>query len=131
MAPDGTGVAPIGDLRGTGAGWSFDGRMLAYGRDGWAYVANADGTGERRLAAGDLPRWSPSGRSLLVLRAVKNWRVSVFDYHGYGSALYCVDVETGVEECIVGPAELPQESPDDPRIALLSVTTAAWRPVIE
>lgn len=56
--------------------WSPDGRLIAYWsgvegtdprpdlpRDVW--VMNADGTGQRRLVAGDDPNWSPSGEFII------------------------------------------------------------------
>jgi Tol biopolymer transport system component len=35
---------------------------IAFVRDGWIYVIDADGANERRLRQGALPRWSPDGQ---------------------------------------------------------------------
>jgi len=129
MAPDGTGVAPLGDLVGWKAAWSFDGRMLAYERNMYAHVANADGSGDRFIAYGEAPRWSPSGRSLLVLRpasAVSEYMA----FTGLVRALYCLDVETGAGQFLVGPGYAG--GPDPSRSgACLAITAGAWKPVPE
>src|SRR4029078_3862376 len=53
--------------------WSPDGRRIAFLRGGtWLYVMNADGSGQRSLAAntphnevvGSAPAWSPDGRKI-------------------------------------------------------------------
>lgn len=62
------GGAPkrLGDLKGTGATWSRDGKRIAYTSGSALYAVNADGTEARKLA--DVsgtpfsPRWSPDGR---------------------------------------------------------------------
>lgn len=47
--------------------WSPDGRRIAFEVGNAVYVANADGTGRRRLASGNAtiePAWSPDGRRI-------------------------------------------------------------------
>ena len=70
MAADGSGQAPL-PLAAAAPGrpsLSPDGKQIAYtrvsGGTQWVYVANLDGTGERRLRAGSSPRWPPGGLSL-------------------------------------------------------------------
>jgi Tol biopolymer transport system component len=82
-APDGHREASLVNLDGRGRRnlwrdwglvelpvWSPDGRMIAFtarsgsSTDRAIYVANADWTGQRRLAQGAWPRWSPDGRRI-------------------------------------------------------------------
>jgi hypothetical protein len=44
--------------------WSPDGSQFAFSRDGGVWLANADGSGKRRLADGEEPTWAPDGRAL-------------------------------------------------------------------
>ncbi len=75
MAAGGTGQAPLPLDPATAARPSLspNGRQIAYtrvsGGKQWLYVANVDGTGERRLRAGNSPRWRPGGLSLGYLTA--------------------------------------------------------------
>ncbi len=41
---------------------------LAFVRDGYIYVMNADGSKQRRLTRGESPAWSPDGRRLAYVR---------------------------------------------------------------
>jgi TolB protein len=68
---------------------SPDGRTILFTRITYAgpgaptsdvYVMNADGTGERRLASGDAPQWSPVGRS--VVFASSRYGTAVADADG-------------------------------------------------
>jgi TolB protein len=80
MALDGTDVQrlPPGqsdDPGDTEPAWSPDGRTIAFSRSLWAlgtsaiWIANADGTGERRLVGeASAPAWSPDGRRLAFVR---------------------------------------------------------------
>jgi Tol biopolymer transport system component len=103
------------DSIGSPVGWSADGKRLAFVRasyDGWSqlFVADADGSNERKLAQRDLPSqffslgsssgtlrlhpaWSPNGRTLAVAGFEPgkdgNVRQAVF-----------VDIESGVERSI-------------------------------
>lgn len=47
--------------------WSPDGRRLAFVRAGAVWIANADGTGQRRLATGTAPAWQPIPRRAELL----------------------------------------------------------------
>jgi hypothetical protein len=42
--------------------------MLAFERAGEVWVAGADGSGERRVAAGVAPAWAPDGQQLVLVR---------------------------------------------------------------
>jgi Tol biopolymer transport system component len=75
MAADGSGQAPLplDPVEPARPSLSPDGKRIAYTRVSggrqWVYVANLDGTGERRVTAGDSPRWSPGGLTLALLTA--------------------------------------------------------------
>jgi Tol biopolymer transport system component len=104
VAPDGTGMRPIIRLSG-GVGtlgnptWSPDGTRIAftvnYGYSGGElYVANADGTGARRLLAHDGwddidPRWSPDGRYIAFAAGVNQLGTALHD-------IWLVDLTTGL-----------------------------------
>jgi Tol biopolymer transport system component len=77
MYPDGSHVhVLLGDGYNTNPAWSPDGRRIVFARDCVpcaAYVINADGTGLRRLVAGDSndetdPEWSPDGSLISFLQ---------------------------------------------------------------
>ena len=75
--PDGSGRARL--ARNQPVAWSPDGRRFAFARDGFVYVANADGSGERKLtriprrgtkrAYSGVESWSPDGRHI----AFRSW----------------------------------------------------------
>jgi Tol biopolymer transport system component len=44
---------------GSSPAWSPDGTQIAYERAGWIWVANADGSGRRRVIQGEEPAWQP------------------------------------------------------------------------
>jgi len=64
----------LGDLIVTDATWSPDGRTITYSKGSDLFIANADGSGSRKLAAlpgpavpyrfSFMPRWSPDARAL-------------------------------------------------------------------
>jgi Tol biopolymer transport system component len=70
MKPGGDGQAALGldGLSDTRISVSPNGARVTYTRVSGGrqrvYTANVDGTDERRLRAGDSPRWSPDGRSI-------------------------------------------------------------------
>lgn len=73
VRPDGTGLRPLTPGRSSdGASWSPDGRQVAFFSDGdRAYLANADGSNERRLPLFRNIRsltWSPRSDALLFWR---------------------------------------------------------------
>jgi TolB protein len=63
IATDGSGLralaASCADER--SPAWSPNGRSIAYERGREIFVMREDGSGKRRLVAGDAPTWSPSG----------------------------------------------------------------------
>lgn len=77
----------IGDLTASTAAWSADGRRLAYGRQGDLFVAQSDGSQQRKLASVSgmiiKPAWSPDGRRLRFTAAEEHrnsqalWEVSL------------------------------------------------------
>jgi TolB protein len=67
MNPDGSQLATV--TQGTDPSYSPDGKQIAFwrseGDSGGVYIANADGSGVRRVTAeGHQPAWSPDGRRL-------------------------------------------------------------------
>jgi hypothetical protein len=68
IAPDGTRRRVLADAQ--DAAYSPDGTVIAFARSGDLWVANADGTGQRRLESTPNveewgPAWSPDGRVLV------------------------------------------------------------------
>src|SRR4051794_11637840 len=68
QSPDGTRKTVIGDAQ-DGA-WSPDGTFVAFARNGDLWLANTDGSGQRRLVqtpnvAESGPSWLPSGRAVV------------------------------------------------------------------
>ena len=77
IAPDGTSRRLIDDA--DDAAYSPDGTLVAFVRSGDLWLANADGSGQRRLASTPNvaewgPVWTPDGRSLLYTAAVADRR---------------------------------------------------------
>jgi Tol biopolymer transport system component len=68
MNADGSGQrqlsADLGDQR--AVAWSPTGDLIAFIRDGGAYLIDPDGSGERRLGAGSDLDWSPTGEELVT-----------------------------------------------------------------
>lgn len=102
VAPDGTGYRPIVRLSGGGTvgnpTWSPDGARIAFTVDGGGggelYVANADGTGARRLLAhagwDDIdPRWSPDGRYIAFSAGLNQFGPTLHD-------IWLADLVTGI-----------------------------------
>ncbi|HEX5247175.1 MAG TPA: hypothetical protein VFW41_08580 [Gaiellaceae bacterium] len=77
IAPDGTRRRLL-----TGAGdavYSPDGTLVAFSRDGDLWIANADGSGQRRLATTPRvsewgPAWTPDGKALAYTALVDGAR---------------------------------------------------------
>jgi TolB protein len=94
--------------------WSPDGVSIAYvrgTRSPAVFVANADGSRERRMTEGSAPAWSPDGSRLVVSRRVPG-----------GSDLWIVDVASGAERRLTRtdrPERDPAWSPDGRAIAFV------------
>ena len=80
----------IGDLTGSSAVWSLDGRRLAYSHGGELFVAQSDGSQPRKLASAPgkvyKPAWSPDGRRI---------RFTAGEEQRHSQALWEVSVEEG------------------------------------
>ena len=74
-------VSPAGGAALTVQPWSPDGTRLTYGyrRSDRApsdvYVVGVDGSGRRRLTAGEQPMWSPAGQKLSFVRGGNLWTI--------------------------------------------------------
>lgn len=115
-----SGVSPV---------WSPDGNRIAFVRnlDGSAVidVMNADGTGQRRLAAGSghtaMPRWSPDGSKIAFMRRSSSyffgceWNVSWC----YGE-ISVIDADGSNEVLLARNAFLTGWSPDGNKVAFVS-----------
>jgi Tol biopolymer transport system component len=94
--------------------WSPDGTRIAYVRDARSpavFVANADGSRERRVAEGATPEWSPDGSRLVVSRRSAG-----------GADLWVIDVASGEERRLIRtekPESEPAWSPDGRAIAFV------------
>jgi WD40 repeat protein len=77
VTPDGTQTRLVGDAE--DAAYSPDGTLIAFARGGDLWLANADGSGQRRLAATPNvdewgPAWLPSGTSIVYTASVAGAR---------------------------------------------------------
>jgi Tol biopolymer transport system component len=94
--------------------WSPDGTRIAYVRGTRfpvVFVANDDGSRERRVAEGTTPAWSPDGSRLVVSRRAAG-----------GADLWVIDVATGKERRLARtekPEREPEWSPDGRTIAFV------------
>ena len=64
-----------GFSRGDVVAWSPDGQKMAFDRNKNVWLANADGTDERRLAGGGRPCWSPDSKRILYVAGSERTRV--------------------------------------------------------
>lgn len=99
--------------------WSPDGRRIAFARlengtDAFVYIAERDGSGERRVASGREPAWSPDGA-----------RIAFSSKGATGTAIQIADADgRDVRALITAPwwatdsadARAPKWSPDGARI---------------
>jgi eukaryotic-like serine/threonine-protein kinase len=82
----------LGSLVAGDAAWSPDGGQLVYAQGNSLYLANADGTGSRKLAVvegvGFRPRWSPDGRQVrFSIQTVLGWS-SIWEISANGTGLH-------------------------------------------
>ena len=80
-SPDGSNLSSIGTFP-VPSSWSPDASRFAFIRDGDAWVANADGTGQRNVtgfASGGAydAVWSPDGRFVAVIQETQLWILAV------------------------------------------------------
>jgi Tol biopolymer transport system component len=70
---DGTAVRPLLWQPSGGDGdvgcWSSDGSEFAFDKNGNIWIAQGDGSGQKRLTGGQHPRWSPDGKKILYVDA--------------------------------------------------------------
>jgi hypothetical protein len=60
------GAQPL--VLGAQPSWSPDGSQFAFSRNDQIWIANADGSGTRRVADGTEPAWSPDGAQIVFVR---------------------------------------------------------------
>jgi Tol biopolymer transport system component/DNA-binding winged helix-turn-helix (wHTH) protein len=102
-----TGSEPlqVGELTGHDAKWSPDARSIAVAKGRFLYIADADGSNQRRVVSAGgvvfLPRWSPDGRTLrfsenLASNENQLWQV---DANGANLHRLFADSENGDQVC--------------------------------
>ncbi|HEX8837839.1 MAG TPA: winged helix-turn-helix domain-containing protein [Candidatus Acidoferrum sp.] len=89
------GGAPkrLGNLTGTGAAWSGEGKRIAFTSGSSLYAANADGTEVRKMAdvsgTSFLPRWSPDGRTIrFSVEDNKQGAASIWEFRFADSSIH-------------------------------------------
>jgi Tol biopolymer transport system component len=114
MDAEGGGRSVIASAPASDPAWSPDGTRIAYVRDNRppaVFVANADGSRERRVADGATPAWSPDGSRLVVTRRTRG-----------GADLWVIDLASGGERRLSRterPEREPAWSPDGRAIAFV------------
>ena len=112
-SPDGSDLRSIGQLP-MPMGWSPDAARFAFIRDGDAWIANSDGTGQQNVTgfpSGGVSdaAWSPDGRFLAVMQETQLW-ILVLD----GGELRPIDLGPGRPTFYSRPVW----SPDGARLAV-------------
>jgi hypothetical protein len=123
------GAQPL--LAGAQPSWSPDGSQFAFTRGGGIWIANADGSGQRRLADGEEPTWSPSGRELAFVRDGAMFVLTINgetkelaagdhpDYASDGRLAYDVDGTLYAGQTALLPGIDPAWSPDGLSLAFV------------
>ena len=103
--------------------WSPDGTQLAFSRDGFVYVVNADGTNLHSIGLkGSDPAWSPDG-SMIVVGSGLQLVVASAD----GSAHH--NVSLALDPANYESVSDPDWSPDGNKIAFVAMETSGTRDI--
>jgi eukaryotic-like serine/threonine-protein kinase len=82
----------LGDVVGHEASWSPDQQQIVYARGTDLYIANSDGSSERKLATASglllWPRWSPNGKVLRFTVSERSQASSIWEVGADGSNLH-------------------------------------------
>jgi TolB protein len=116
VRPDGSGERQL-SATATGAGWSPDGRRIAFCRDGAVWVINADGTHRRHLTdpkarysedegcdlgIDESPAWSPDGKQIAYV-GTRSGEIQPDLTPEYTKRdIYVIDPERGGEQRLTG-----------------------------